>query len=42
MRLFVFPCLSLHFFNLHGVQGVECSNHSVPTNKINGLAVMSS
>lgn len=21
----------------HGVQGVECSNHSVPTNKIKGL-----
>lgn len=21
----------------HGVQGVECSNHSVPTNKINDL-----
>ncbi|SDI55244.1 hypothetical protein [Pseudomonas panipatensis] len=23
---------------LHGVQGVECSNHSVPTNKFNDLA----
>ena len=22
-----------------GVQGVECSNHSVPTNKIKGLAL---
>jgi len=23
---------------LHGVQGVECSNHSVPTNRIKVLA----
>jgi hypothetical protein len=25
---------------LHGVQGVECSNHSVPTNSKKGQSVM--